>query len=144
MGGEDHAITVYYRDDQSGSQRLFEKLAFKGQEIPDFEALGFQRIDEMSTIVDTCLYDPYAIGYSIMTYLGDVYQEADLTVFAIDGVTPSVDTVRDQSYPYNTQGYVVIRSDEAADSPARRLYDWFGSPVSDDVLRSCSITPLHG
>lgn len=42
LGGADHAIRVLYRDDQSGSQRLFEKMVFKGEDVPDYEALGFE------------------------------------------------------------------------------------------------------
>lgn len=143
VGGPDHPITVYYRDDQSGSQRLFEKLVFKGQEIPDYERLNFAIMDDMSSIVDIILEDPYSIGYSIMTYLDEVYAEENLQVFAVNGVKPSPDTVRDSSYKYHTQGYVVIRADEPADSPARRLYDWFGSKVCNELLTYNSVTPLQ-
>lgn len=143
VGGPDVPISVYYRDNQSGSQRLFEKMVFKGLELPNYEELGFWYMDEMSTIVDIVMDDPYAIGYSIMTYLDDVYSNENLKVFAVNGVKPSVDTVKDSSYPYNTQGFVVIRSDEPVDSPARRLYDWFGSSVCDEMLIDCGITPLQ-
>lgn len=142
VGGPDEPIIVYYRDDQSGSQRLFENLVFKGLDVPDYEALGFYIQDDMSTIVNTILSDPYAIGYSIMTYLEDVYAEENLHVFSIDGVTPSPDTVKDSSYPFNTKGYLVIRSDEPANSPARRLFNWFGCPVSDEILRINGVSPL--
>jgi len=144
VGGPDVPISVYYRDDQSGSQRLFEKMVFKGLELPEYEKLGFGYMDEMSTIVDIVMDDPYAIGYSIMTYLDDVYSNELLKVFAVNGVEPSVDTVKNSTYPYHTQGYVVIRSDEPAGSPARRLYDWFGSAVCDEMLVACGITPLQG
>lgn len=142
VGGPDHPITVYYRDDQSGSQRLFESLVFKGEELPDWENSGFMIMDDMSSIVDITLSDPYAIGYSIMTYLDDVYEEEALQVFSVNGVAPSPDSIADSSYAYHTKGYIVIRSDEPADSPARRLYDWFGCPVSDDLLKLNSVTPL--
>ncbi len=142
VGGPDHAISVYYRDDQSGSQRLFEKLVFKDLDIPDFLGMGFYLMDEMSTIVNICLEDPYAIGYSIMTYLDDVYAEEDLKVFSVNGVTPSTETVKDKSYPYHTQGYLVIRKDEPEDSPARRLFDWFGCPISADLLTQAGVSPL--
>lgn len=144
VGGPDQTITVYYRDDQSGSQRLFEKMVFKGLELPNYEALGFAYMDEMSTIVDIVLQDPYSIGYSIMTYLDDVYENEKLKVFAVDGIVPSVESVKNSTYRYHTQGYVVIRSDEPMDSPVRRLYDWFGSPVCDEILIGNGITPLHG
>ncbi len=144
VGGPDHPITVYYRDDQSGSQRLFEKLVFKGQEVPDFARMGFALMDDMSSIVNIILEEPYSIGYSIMTYLDEVYAEEELQVFAVNGVFPSPDTVAAGTYPYNTQGYLVIRSDEPEDSPARRLFNWFGCPVSDDLLNFCGVTPLSG
>ena len=144
LGGPDMPITVYYRDDQSGSQRLFEKLVWKDAEIPDFEALGFSREEEMSSIVDMVQEDPYSVGYTIMTYLDDVYGEDSLRVFSINGVSPSPETVADGSYAYHTQGYVVIRKDEPADSPARRLYDWFGCAISDELLHRCGVSPLHG
>lgn len=142
LGGADHAIRVLYRDDQSGSQRLFEKMVFKGEDIPDYEALGFERLDEMNTLVSACLDDPYAIGYSIMTYLNDVYSNEALLAFSLNGYSATPENVRTGDYPLGTKGYVVIRSDEPEDSPARRLYNWFGSPLSDTFLTSCGITPL--
>lgn len=148
VGGPDHPIIVYYRDEQSGSQRLFKSLVFKGLEVPDFEAMNqqgknFYLMDDMSTIVDVILSEPYAIGYSIMTYLDEVYAEEELRIFEIEGVLPSPDTVADSTYRYHTQGYLVIRSDEPTNSPARRLFDWFGCPLSDDLLTDCGVTPLH-
>lgn len=142
LGGADHAIHVLYRDDQSGSQRLFEKMLFKDGDVPDYEALGFKRLDEMSTLVSACLDDPYAIGYSIMTYLNDVYSNEALLAFSLNGYSATPENVRTGDYPLGTKGYVVIRSDEPEDSPARRLYNWFGSPLSDTFLSSCGITPL--
>ena len=142
LGGADHAIRVLYRDDQSGSQRLIEKMVFKGEDVPDYEALGFERLDEMSTLVSACLDDPYAIGYSIMTYLNDVYSNEALLAFSLNGYSATAENVRTGDYPLGTKGYVVIRSDEPENSPARRLYDWFGSPLSDTFLTSCGITPL--
>ena len=100
-------------------------------------------MDDMSSIVNICLADPYAIGYSIMTYLQDVYANEGLQVFSVNGAAPSAETVKDKSYPYNTQGYLVIRSDEPENSPARRLFNWFGTAMSDDILYNNSVTPLH-
>ena len=142
LGGTDHEIRVLYRDDQSGSQRLFEKMLFSDEDIPDYEALGFERLDDMSTLVTECLSDPYAIGYSIMTYLNDVYSSKSLLAFSVNGYEATTENVRSGDYPLGTKGYVVIRSNEAEDSPARRLYNWFGTPLADAMLISCGISPL--
>ena len=143
LGGTDHAIRVLYRDDQSGSQRLFERMLWKDEAVPDFEALGFDILGDMSTIVSECLRDPYAIGYSIMTYLHDVFGKEDLLAFSLNGYAATPENVASRNYPLGTQGYVVIRSDEPENSPARRLYDFFGSPLSDLILTRNGITPLH-
>ncbi len=144
LGGADHAIRVLYRDDQSGSQRLFERMLWKDEPVPDFESLGFDRLDDMSTIVSECVRDPYAIGYSIMTYLRDVYSKEELLAFSLEGYAATPENVAARNYPLGTQGYVVIRSDEPENSPARRLFDWFGSPLSDVILTRNGVTPLHG
>ena len=143
LGGADHVIRVLYRDDQSGSQRLFERMMWKDEPVPDFEALGFDRLDDMSSIVSECLYDPYAIGYSIMTYLNDVFDEEQLLAFSLEGSAATPENVAARNYPLGTQGFVVIRSDEPENSPARRLFDWFGSPLSDVILTNNGVTPLH-
>lgn len=143
LGGVDAPIHVLYRDDQSGSQRLFERMVWGTEEIPHFADLGFEQLDEMSSIVNECLYDPYSIGYSIMTYLNDVYGEEDLLAFHLNGVEAKAENVENDTYPLSTKGYVVIRTDEAQDSPARRLYNWFGSPICDEILIGHGVTPIH-
>ena len=143
LGGADHPIHVLYREEQSGSQRLFETMLWKDEGVPDFAELGFEVMDGMSTIVNECLYDPYTIGYSIMTYLDEVYAEAEVQCFCLNGASATAEHVADGSYPLGTKGYVVIRSDEAENSPARRLYDWFGSSCADALLWRNSVTPLH-
>ena len=143
LGGVDHKINVLYRDDQSGSQRLFERMLWKDEPVPDFEALGCERLDDMSTIVSMCLYDPYAIGYSIMTYLNDVFGNEDLLAFSLNGYSATPENVASKNYPLGTQGYVVIRADEPEGSPARRLFDFFGSPLSDVILTRNGVTPLR-
>ena len=110
--------------------------------MPDFEGLGFSLLSDMSSIVYECTNDPYAIGYSIMTYLNETADYDELLAFSVSGAAPSAENVKNQSYPLNTRGYVVIRSDEPQDSPARRLYNWFGCGVANDMLTRNDITPL--
>ena len=144
LGGVDAPIRVLYRDSQSGSQRLIEKMLWGDEPVPDYESLGFERLDEMNTIVNECLYSPYTIGYSIMTYLNDIYGEEDLLAFTLDGVEAKPENIANGTYPLSTKGYVVIRAGKGLDWPARRLYDWFGSPMCDEILRNNGVTPIHG
>jgi len=56
-----------------------------------------------------------------------------LRLLAVDGVTPSNETIADQSYPLCNEFYAAILQDSAADSPERRIYEW----LSTDAGRSC-------
>ncbi len=143
LGGVDAPIRVLYRNDQSGSQRIFESMLWKDTEKPNFHQLGFAEMDTMSSIVGECLYNPYTIGYSIMTYLSNIDRNEELLCFSVNGMEANQKNIENNNYPFSTQGYVVIRSDEAEDSPARRLFNWFGSPLADDLLRTEGIYPLH-
>ena len=78
-----------------------------------------------------------------MTYLNDVFSKEELLTFSLEGYAATPENVAAKNYPLGTQGFVVIRSDEPADSPARRLFDWFGSPLSDLILTRNGVTPLH-
>ncbi len=138
LGGPSAKINAYYRDDQSGSQRFFEDLVWKDEEIPDFGALGLYIEDDMSDITMTVIDDPFAIGFNIMSYINLEFSDPNLMLFSVDDVAPSTPTLADASYPYITQAYIIIRADEPADSPARWLFNWFGCDKSRDILQKNS------
>ena len=138
LGGPDQKINAYYREDQSGSQRFFEDLVWKGDEIPDFGSLDMQMSDEMSDITYTVIEDPYAIGFNIMSYVDMEFSDPKLMLFSVDGVAPSTATLADASYAYITQAYVIINADEPEDSPARWLFNWFGCDISRDLIAANS------
>ena len=145
LGGPDQKINAYYRQDQSGSQRFFEDLVWKGEEIPDFSALDMQLSDEMSDITYTVIEDPYAIGFNIMSYVDMEFNDPKLMLFSVDDVAPSTETLADASYAYITQAYVIINADEPEDSPARWLFNWFGCEASRDLIkRNSSLSVIFG
>jgi phosphate transport system substrate-binding protein len=145
LGGPDQKINAYYRDDQSGSQRFFETLVWKDEEIPDFGSLDLILSDEMSDITYSVISDPYAIGFNIMSYVDMAFSDPKLMLFAIDGIAPSTETLADARYAYITQAYVIINADEPANSPARWLFDWFGCEISRELIaNNSSLSVIFG
>ncbi len=148
LGGVNADIVVYYRNDQSGSQRLFESLVWDGYVIPYFDDMGFKEgdvdpeveqrsyyvEDDMGEISQKVIVDRYAIGFNIMSYIDSEFADSGLKLFSIDGVYPCTETLATAEYPFLTTSYCAIRADEAADSPARRLYDWVGSDESRSLI----------
>ena len=125
VGGADLPIVAFQRREDSGSQTLFQKLLIQGGELMD--APTELAPTEMGGLVDSIAeYNntANAIGFSVYYYIDQMYSKPGLRLLAVDGVTPSNDTLADGSYPLCNDFYAVIHPDAAADSPERRLYDW--------------------
>ena len=140
LGGDDAPIVAYYRDEQSGSQRFFEKLVWAGETIPDFSGLTKEMIEsgDMGEITTNVIIDKYAIGFNIMSYVDMSFDSSDLMLFKVNGVEPKTETLADSSYEYVTQAYIMIRADEPQDSSARWIFNWFGCRESRRLIENTS------
>jgi phosphate transport system substrate-binding protein len=65
-----------------------------------------------------------ALGYSVYYYLANMYAVDAITMLGVSGVNPTRETIADGSYPYTNDFYAVVRADEPAGSPARRVMEW--------------------
>lgn len=134
VGGQDLDIVAFQRRSDSGSQTLFQKLLIQGGELMD--APTELAPTEMGGLVDSIAeYNntANAIGFSVYYYISEMYSQPGLRLLAVDDVTPSNDTIADESYPLCNEFYAAILQDSAADSSERRIYEW----LSTDAGRSC-------
>ena len=134
VGGKDQEIIAFQRRADSGSQTLFQKLLIQGG--PLMEAPTELAPTAMGELVDSIAEynnSANAIGFSVYYYIDQMYSKPGLRLLAVDGVTPSNETIADQSYPLCNEFYAAIRQDSAADSPERKVYDW----LSTDAGRAC-------
>ena len=134
VGGADLPIVAFQRREDSGSQTLFQKLLIQGGELMD--APTELAPTEMGGLVDSIAeYNntANAIGFSVYYYIDQMYSQPGLRLLAVDGVTPSNETIADQSYPLCNEFYAAVRQDSGADTPERKVYDW----LSTDAGRAC-------
>jgi phosphate transport system substrate-binding protein len=89
LGGPDHAVTIYTRDEASGTRDVFWKKALDKSDISE-KALFVPSNGAMKTAVAN---DPYAIGYVSVGHMDD-----SVAPVAIDGVTPTLETVQNGQY----------------------------------------------
>lgn len=89
LGGADHAITVYTRDESSGTRAVFWKKAL-GKGAICKKALFVPSNGAMKTAVAN---DPYAIGYVSVGHI-----DKSVTPVALDGVVPTLDNVKSGKY----------------------------------------------
>ena len=90
IGGIDHAITIYTRDEASGTRAVFWEKALNKGEITT-SALFVPSNGAMKTAVAN---DPHAIGYVSVGHMDET-----VAPVALDGVTPTLDTVKSGQYP---------------------------------------------
>lgn len=136
VGGKDQEIVAFQRGEDSGSQTLFKKLLIQGGELmtPPSE-LAPAAMGELVDSIADYNNSANAIGFSVYYYIDQMYSKPGLRLLAVDGVTPSNDTLADGSYPLCNDFYAVIHPDAAADSPERRLYDWLDTDAGQDCIK---------
>ena len=134
VGGEDADIVAFQRREDSGSQTLFQKLLIQGGELMDAPtelapAMMGELVDDIAEYNNAA----NAIGFSVYYYISEMYSKPGLRLLAVDGVTPSADTIADESYPLCNEFYAAVRQDSGPDTPERKVYDW----LSTDAGRAC-------
>ena len=125
VGGRDAGILAYQRQLLSGSQTMMDKLVMKG--TPMAAAPAEYIVGEMGQLVDAvATYDgaENAIGYNVYYYVSRMKLDENIRLLAVDGVTPSTETIASGKYPFVNDFYAVIRADASKESPARVLFNW--------------------
>lgn len=89
LGGADHAITVYTRDEASGTREVFWEKALD-KDLISKKALFIPSNGAMKTAVAN---DPYAIGYVSVGHM-----DPSVAPVTLDGVPPTIETVANGQY----------------------------------------------
>jgi len=89
LGGKDHTITIYTRDESSGTRSVFWKKALD-KILISTKALFVPSNGAMKTAVAN---DPYAVGYVSVGHI-----DKSVTPVALDGVIPTLETVKNGQY----------------------------------------------
>ena len=136
VGGQDLDIVAFQRRSDSGSQTLFQKLLIQGGELMDPPTeLAPTAMGELVDSIAEYNNSANAIGFSVYYYIDQMYSQPGLRLLAVDGVTPSNDTIASESYPLCNEFYAVLHADAAADSPERQLYDWLDTAAGQDCIK---------
>ena len=155
VGGSAAKLLPYCRNVDSGSHALMERYFLEDGKLALNPAIlqGNVSIAMSSALTDVASalsQDPpaYAIGYSVYAYY-DSYEElmTDVTpnklkLLAIDGVQPTDETIADGTYPLSDYNYIVLRTDEPEDSPARRLAEFMVSEAGRQVVSDAGFLPI--
>lgn len=144
VGGEDAEIIPYQRPNGSGSQTAMISLVMKDENL--MTAPKMQVEAEMGGLIDAIAeYDnsENAIGYSYFYYVNTMYKKDTIKMIGIDGVKPSIETIKDGTYPIYTNGYVVIKKSETEDSNARKWVNEVLSNRGSKIIEDAGYVPIY-
>ena len=134
VGGTDTTIVAYTRNRNSGSQEKMEKLVMQGVPMVDNPEL---RGGSMMWPYLSIMAQPYGIAYSPYYYylnMSDSY--AQVRAICVNGVPPTRQYIRNRQYPYVSEIFACIRSDEPADSYAHKVFDYLTTTDGKRIIEA--------
>lgn len=142
LGGDDAEIIAYQRPENSGSQTGLYSLVMKG--IPVKARTPKEEVNlSMAGIIEYVAdYQNGldSIGYGYYYYANEMYFNDNLKYLAIDGVKPTYETIKDESYPILTAYYIVTRKDETNENVLKLKEDML-SQRGQDVATKAGYVP---
>ncbi len=83
-----------------------------------------------------------SLAYSVHYYERYMIAVPQTRVIAVDGVSPSYETIRTKKYPLIAPVYAVTIKGVPADSPAAKLRDWLLSEDGQRTIRKSGLVPI--
>ena len=107
VGGKDEKIAAYQRNEGSGSQSMLIRF-MDGKEIMEAPT---EMIDDLMVGIVERVSDyrskPGSIGFSFRYYLEGIIKNPDIKLLSIDGIAPTVENIKNGSYPITASLYAV-------------------------------------
>ncbi len=144
VGGNDEEIIPYQRPNGSGSQTAMISLVMKDDEFMSAPKMQIEK--EMGGLIDAIAeYDnaKAAIGYSYFYYVNTMYKKDTIKMLGVNGVKPSLETIKDGTYPIYTNGFIVTRKDTEEYSPTAKWVDTVLSERGSKIIEEAGYVPIH-
>jgi len=141
VGGNNEKIIAFQRPQNSGSQTIMEAKVMQGRPMatPLKEESASGMGDILSSVADY-RNSPGAIGYSFRWYATVMNAKAGLKLLSIDGVAPSVENIRNGSYPFTVDVHAVTAGTTNPNVP--KLLDWVRSAEGQALIEQVGYVGL--
>lgn len=133
LGGNNEKIAAFQRNEGSGSQSMLKR--FMG-DVPIMEAPTEQVNDLMAGIVEQVANyksKSGSIGFSFRYYMEGIIKNPDIKLLAVDGVAPTVENIKNGSYPIVAPLYAISYEDNPNQN-VQKLLDWVLSSEGQTII----------
>lgn len=140
LGGSESTIEAFQREQDSGSQEIFQKLVMKDSPI-----LGSNEIPVVYTMagpVHAVALHENGIAFSVYYYITNMAQNRAVKLLRINSVEPSSQTIATLKYPLIAEVFAVMRVGEKKESTASILRDWLGTNEGRSAIQESGYVPI--
>ncbi len=133
VGGKNEEIVAFQRNEGSGSQSMLIRF-MDGKKI--MKAPTEQVNDLMSGIIEQVSNyknKTNSIGFSFRYYLEGIIKNPDVKMVSIDGIAPTVENIKNGSYPITTSLYAVTYKDNPNEN-VHKLLNWVLSKEGQEII----------
>ncbi len=131
VGGEDHAVSLYTRDEASGTREVFWEKGLGKGEISSKAHVVISN-GAMKTAV---AQDPYAVGYVSVGHM-----DPSVAAVSFDGVEPTLETVKSGKYPIARGLYSMTKGEPQG--LAKKLIEFLFSPEGQKIISENGFIPV--
>lgn len=136
IGGTDHAIVLYGRENNSGTYAYFKEHVLGNKDF----APATQTLAGTSAVANAVKGDAFGIGYGGIAYLEGVHAVAVKKDEGGPAVMPTLATAQDGSYPLSR--FLLFVTAGQPTGLAKSFQDWVLSPAGQGMIESVGYYPL--
>ncbi len=133
VGGKNQAIKAFQRPQNSGSQTIMQYFMV---DVPLKEPDTYEVVGAMGGVVDEVAQyanEAGAFGYSFRYFVEDLMQENNVRVIAVDGIQPTIENIRNGSYPLTTGLCLITRKDDPNPN-VQKMIDFILSEQGQEII----------
>ncbi len=136
VGGADHRIILYGRENNSGTYAFFKKHVLNKEDYVDYT----QTLPGTAAVVNAVSKDKYGIGYGGIAWASAVKFAKVAINDKSDAIKPSVETVSNGTYPISRELYWFFNG--TPEGELKSLLNWALSPEGQKIAEKIDYVPL--
>lgn len=137
VGGNDAPIILYSRENSSGTYTYFRDNVLRGKDF----APRAQTLQGTAAVVNAVAKDPNGIGYGGAAYAKGIRFAAVKKDAKTPGVLPTLETVRNGSYPISRFLYLYLRARPSGDM--KKFIDWALTAEGQAIVTKVGYFPVQ-
>jgi phosphate transport system substrate-binding protein len=144
VGGANQKIVAYQREQNSGSQTAMEEWVMKGKKMtnPPMAQLA-TGMGMLINVVAGYENGTMSLGYTYKYYVDRLYKSPDIKILKVNGIMPSDENVRNNSYAFIAPYNAVIRSTDVNEVGGKFLR-WILSDEGQACITQAGYVSLRG